>query len=100
MEQATMMFPLRDWTHADIWEYIESNNVPYDSDRYEKIDGIWGEKVDKLHNVDYVHACTRCINRNPKSPKFVHCPKLNMTIENISSLVPWADQEKLSYMKD
>lgn len=100
MDQATMMFPLRDWTHQDIWEYIEVNNVPYDSDRYEKLDGVWGEKLDKLHNVDYVHACTRCINRNPESLKFVHCPKLKMTIENISSLVPWADQEKLSYMKD
>jgi len=30
----------------------------------------------------------------------VHCPKLDMTIENISGQVPWASQEKATYMKD
>lgn len=97
---ATMLFPLRDWTHAEIWQYLEENQVPYDQGRYEKIDGVWQEKSDKAHNVDYVHACTACIDRRQNAAKFVHCPKLNMTIENISSLVPWAAQVKLNYMKD
>jgi hypothetical protein len=99
-DQPTMMFPLRDWTHEDVWAYIEENNVPYDEDRYEKVDGVWGEKRDKSHNVDYVHACTRCVDRREGADKFVDCPKIGMKIENISHLVPWADQEKLSYMKD
>ena len=94
------MFPLRDWTHEDVWEYIESNNVPYDSDRYEKTDGKWGEKLDKRHNMDYVHACTNCIDCRSTAPKFTHCPKLDMIVENISSIVPWASQEKSTYMKD
>jgi hypothetical protein len=98
--QSNMMFPLRDWTHDDIWDYIERYDVPYDSDRYEKADGKWREKADKAHNVDYVHACTRCVDRRANAPKFVHCPKLDMTIENISGQVPWASQEKLTYMKD
>lgn len=99
-DQATMVFPLKDWTHEDIWKYTEDNNVPYDQDRYEKVDGVWGEKRDKIHNVDYVHACTLCVDRREGADKFVYCPKLQMKIENISHLVPWAEQEKLSYMKD
>jgi 3'-phosphoadenosine 5'-phosphosulfate sulfotransferase (PAPS reductase)/FAD synthetase len=98
--QSTMLFPLRDWTHADVWEYLESNNVPYDEQRYEKTAEGWGEKADKRHNVDYVHACTRCLDRRQNAAKFVSCPKLGMTVENISNLVPWAVQEKISYMKD
>jgi hypothetical protein len=97
---ANMMFPLRDWSHDDIWEYIELNNIPYDSDRYEKVDGKWGEKKDKRHNMDYVHACTNCIDCRPTAPKFTHCPRIDMIVENISSMVPWASQEKLNYMKD
>jgi hypothetical protein len=97
---ANMMFPLRDWTHDDVWEYIESNNIPFDHHRYEKVDGKWGEKKDKRHNMDYVHACTRCVDRRPEADKYVTCPKIGMVIENISSMVPWASQEKLTYMKD
>lgn len=98
--QATMLFPLRDWTHADVWEYLESNGVPYDEGRYEKTKSGWQEKQDKRHNVDYVHACTRCLDRRENAAKFVACPKLGMTVENISHMVPWANQEKISYMKD
>ena len=98
--QATMMFPLRDWTHADVWEYLERNEVPYDEGRYEKTESGWREKQDKAHNVDYVHACTRCLDRRENAAKFMACPKLGMTVENISHMVPWASQEKISYMKD
>lgn len=99
-DMATMYFPLKDWSHDDIWEYIEEYDVPYDSDRYEKLDGKWGEKRDKSHNVDYVHACAKCVDSRPDAPRFVDCPKLKMKIENISHLVPWDEQKKLSYMKD
>lgn len=98
--QGTMLFPLRDWTHAEVWEYLEQNGVPYDEGRYEKTETGWQERKDKLHNVDYVHACTRCLDRRENAAKFVPCPKLGMTVENIASLVPWAAQEKLTYMKD
>ena len=98
--QATMLFPLRDWTHDDVWEYLESHGVPYDDKRYEKTADGWREKANKLHNVDYVHACTRCLDRRENAAKFVPCPKLGMTVENIAHLVPWAAQEKLTYMQD
>lgn len=98
--QAMMYYPLRDWTHNDVWKYIEKHNVPYDASRYEKVDGKWGEKQNKKHNVDYVHACTRCIDRRPNAAKFVDCPKLKMKIENVSGMIPWDEQKKLSYMED
>ncbi len=99
-QEASLLFPLRDWSHDDIWQYIEEQGVPYDEARYEKVNGKWRERPDKRANADYVHACTRCLDRRPEAPKFVECPKLGMTIENISGRVPWAEQEKLSYMED
>jgi hypothetical protein len=99
-EQASMIFPLKDWTHADVWTYIEEKEVPYDKDRYEKFDNEWRERPAKRKNLDYVHACARCLDKRPEAAKFVHCPKYDATIENIADRVPWADQQKLSYMED
>lgn len=97
---ASLIFPLRDWTHQDIWNYIEKYNVPYDEERYEKVNGEWRERPEKRHNLDYVHACAKCLDKRDDAPKFVHCPKLKTEIENISDQVPWADQKKLSYMEN
>jgi hypothetical protein len=99
-DQSTMFFPLRDWTHLDIWEFIENANIPIDLDRYEKVNGVWGEKIDKLLNVDYVHACVKCLDKRENAPKFVHCPKLDMTVENCANRVPWFNQTLPTYMKD
>jgi len=97
---ASLIFPLRDWSHADVWEYIEKNDVPFDEERYEKVDGEWRERPAKRKNADYVHACTRCLDRRPEASKFVECPMLDMTIENVSSKVAWSSQEKDTYMYD
>jgi len=98
--QCNAYFPMKDWTHDDVFQYCEENNVPIQLDRYEKVDGKWGEKKDRSQNCDYVHACTACIDRRESAPKFVHCPKLNCTIENVASRVQWADQTIPTYMKD
>lgn len=95
-----LMFPLKEWTHEDIWEYIEQNDVPWDKDRYEKADGCYREKKDRSMNVDYVHACTSCIDKRPTAKKIVYCPKFKGMVENASSRYPWADQKTPSYMKD
>jgi hypothetical protein len=92
--------PLRDWSHEDIWAYIEEFGVPYDEKRYEKVDGAWRERPDRLHNADYVHACTLCMDRRPEAPRFVTCPKTDMVIENVSKRLPWVEPRKLSYMED
>jgi len=96
----TAFFPLRDWTHDDVFEYCEQFDVPIQTSRYEKIDGKWRERADRSNNCDYVHACTACIDRRPDAPKFVHCPKLGMTIENVSKRVQWTDHQKATYMED
>ena len=73
-----MWFPLREWTDADISLYITSNNVKYDQNRY---DADVTPLPDKHMNSDYVHACFRCIDR--RESKFVHCPKLQIDVENL-----------------
>jgi hypothetical protein len=93
-------YPLRDWTHEDVFRYCEENSVPLQEDRYAKRDGAWGELEDKTTNPDYFHCCTRCLDSRPEAPKFVDCPKLGMKIENISSRVRWTDAKPLSYMED
>ena len=99
-DECSVFFPMKDWTHDDVFQYCEENNVPIQTSRYEKVDGKWSEKVDRTHNCDYVHACTACVDRRESAPKFVHCPKLDCTIENISQRVVWADQTIPTYMKD
>jgi 3'-phosphoadenosine 5'-phosphosulfate sulfotransferase (PAPS reductase)/FAD synthetase len=96
----TVFFLLKDWTHEDIWEYIERFEVPYDAARYEKVDGVWRERPDRRHNADYVHACTACVDSRPDAPKFVHCPRFGTVIENCSAALPWTEPQKLSYMED
>jgi hypothetical protein len=97
---ASLLMPLRDWSDEDVWNYIESKGVPYDRNRYEKVNGQWRERPEQRSNADYAHVCTLCVDRREDAPKFVECPKLGMTIENVSSRVPWVEPEKLSYMQD
>jgi hypothetical protein len=98
---ATLAFPLKQWSHEDIWRYHEEYGVPYDMDRYEKIGGTYREKPEKSKNVDYVHACTNCIDKRNAPHSRCYCPKFNGVIENISDKVPWYHNQKpLEYMRD
>lgn len=99
-DRASMLMPLRDWTHEDVWRYIEEKDLPYDRNRYVKRGEVWGEYENQRCNADYVHACMRCLDRREGAPKFVECPKLGMTIENIADRMPWVEPIKLSYMED
>jgi 3'-phosphoadenosine 5'-phosphosulfate sulfotransferase (PAPS reductase)/FAD synthetase len=77
-----IVFPLRDWTDADAWDYIETNHVPYDKRRYHNR----AELPDKWLNPDYLHACTKCIDpRN--DAREVFCPKLNVSVPNVGDRV-------------
>jgi hypothetical protein len=97
--QANNWYPLQSWTHDDVFEYCEQRGVPIQESRYEKTESGWREKDDKTHNCDYVHACTKCIDRRESAPQFVQCPKLGLVVENISKRIPWADQSLPSFMK-
>jgi len=98
---ATLAFPLKDWSHEDIWAYHEAHDVPWDTGRYEKVYGVYREKPDKRKNVDYVHACTNCIDKRNAPHSRCYCPKIDGIVENISDKVPWYDKNGiLEYMKD
>ena len=98
-DHVSMFFPLRDWSHEEIWQYIEENDVPYDKARYTKVGPQWIERPNQRYNADYVHACTACLDRQANE-KVVHCPKLGFEIELNIEKVPWVEPELLSYMKD
>lgn len=88
-----LVFPLRHWTDDDIWEYIETNHVPYDKRRY----AGRMEVPDKWLNSDYINACTNCVDPRNKD-KQVFCPKLNMMVVNHGDQVPVLD-ERPDYIK-
>jgi phosphoadenosine phosphosulfate reductase family protein len=69
--QTELVFPLRYWTDADVWDYIETHHVPYDKRRYQDR----AELADKWLNPDYVHTCTACIDPREKR-ETVPCPRL------------------------
>lgn len=87
-----IVFPLRDWTDDDVWDYIDENNIPYQATRYrdrKELDSKW-------LNPDYIHACTKCID--PREPEKVFCPLLKQEIPNVSDHVVHL-QQKPDYIK-
>jgi hypothetical protein len=90
-------FPIRDWTDADIWQYIVEQHVPYQTDRYAEIDGVWGELPDKRGNPDYLMGCMRCLD--PLAPNPVWCPKLKCEVNNLSSQLPQLGQLLPDYVR-
>lgn len=77
-----MDFILYDWTNDDVWEFIETHKVPYQTDRYAER----GLLNDKWNNNDWLHACTRCIDPRQRAPE-VFCPKLQAMVPNVGSRV-------------
>jgi 3'-phosphoadenosine 5'-phosphosulfate sulfotransferase (PAPS reductase)/FAD synthetase len=72
-----MVFPLRDWTDDDLWDYIELAKVPFDTRRYKNRQ----EVPDRWHNPDYFHTCTACIDPRETAEE-VMCPKLKRPVPN------------------
>lgn len=89
---ATLAYPLRNWTDDDVWDYIESNDIPIDSGRYEKKNGTWASKQDRSTNQDYFRACVKCVDRS--EPSIVKCPKTGLLINNQSHLLVWNNEPK------
>lgn len=79
------IFPLREWSDADIWTYTRKFEIPYDESRYAP-DGQ--NLPDKGPNSDYYHACFRCCDA--RAGEFVSCPKRGgAMINSIAARVPW-----------
>ena len=79
------IFPLRDWTDADVWDYTAAYELPWDESRY---DAEGKSLPDKGMNSDYYHACFRCCDE--REGEFVSCPKRGgAMINSIAARVPW-----------
>lgn len=101
VDGALGLFPLRDWSDADVWAYIMQFDVPYDRERYGDIHPEHGYPVewrDRAHNADYVQACTACIDPRPGAPKIVRCPKFDADVLNCPDTVEWTEPTRLPYM--
>jgi Phosphoadenosine phosphosulfate reductase family len=72
-----VVFPLREWTDEEVWNYIEQHHVPLEWSRYSN----WAEKEDKWYNNDYIPACTNCIDPRVTT-ETVYCPKLKAQVPN------------------
>lgn len=83
------LYPIRDWTDEDIFQYLEDNNVELDPTRYVKTPIGWINNPDKSRNADFYPVCFNCVDRH--AAKQVYCPKLRAEISNISHLAPYED---------
>ena len=78
------IFPLKEWTHDDVWDYTERFGVPYQSDRYDL--ATRRELSDKTPNSDWYEVCIRCIDKRRHGEK-VFCPKMKVELVNVSGAV-------------
>jgi hypothetical protein len=88
----TTVFPLKDWTDKDIWDYTVKNNIPINHKRYGE---GFREFEDKTYNENYHFACTECMN--PERPETVYCHALNDRIKNISQNMGY--ESKIEYYR-
>lgn len=83
------LYPLRDWTDADVFNYLVQSGVQPDPTRYVEANGVWRNNPDKSLNADFYPVCVNCVDRH-QGPT-VYCPKLKGKITNISASVPYND---------
>lgn len=93
---ASPLFPLRDWSDSDVWDYHEAHGLPIHTDRYERApEGGWRERADKTLNPDYFPSCMACLAREG-GPVF--CPRLGCEVPNMAAQVPWTAPAPTHYM--
>lgn len=88
-----MIFPLRDWSDDDVWDYVRDNSIPIQVARYE------ATKEQAWYSNDHVHACTACIDPR-ETGDAVYCPKLKREVPNRGAEVLQLDARKhVSYIE-
>lgn len=65
------VYPLRDWTEADIWEASRRFNIPQNTARY--------EERRMSANADYWNLCTDCLHPDPDGSG-VQCPRTGQRV--------------------
>lgn len=94
LDYASVSFPIRHFTDADVWEYTERFGLPVHGERYEKTAGGWRERADKTDNPDYINACVACMSGGA----FVECPKLGHRVASVRNQLKWAEAAELHYL--
>lgn len=79
------LFPLKEWSHDDVWDYTQTFNVPFQADRYNIAERK--EWPDKTFNSDWYPVCLRCVDKRIEG-ETVFCPKLNKEIKNAAGGAP------------
>jgi hypothetical protein len=80
-EGPDFIFPLKEWSHADIWDYTEHFDVPIQADRYDVANRR--EWPDKTFNSDWYPVCIRCVDKRTPGAT-VYCPKMKRNLVNVS----------------
>lgn len=75
------VYPLRDWTAADVWEAARTFGIPQNAQRYDLETGA--EMPDRAANPDYMDVCVRCLQQGPTSE--VLCPKAGRSVPRIGN---------------
>lgn len=93
----SFLFPLKDFTDGDIWNYHRIYGLPINDKRYDANNNYKEfENID--YNPDYFHACTSCMDRD--KPAQVYCPKLNTNVPNISNALRYMEPPNFEYMEN
>lgn len=82
------VFPLREWTDEDVWNYIDKFKVPQQPDRYDVKNRK--ELPDKTNNSDYAHVCIACCDKS-KPVRSVICPKTGLEVSSALESVPYTN---------
>ena len=82
-EGPDFIFPLKEWTHDDVWDYTWRFEVPCQMDRY----AGRRELPDKTSNSDWYEVCIRCVDKRLNG-QTVFCPKMQRDLENVSAAAP------------
>jgi hypothetical protein len=75
------LFPLKEWSHDDVWDYTEAFGVPYQADRYDLANRK--EWDDKTFNSDWYPTCVRCVDKRIHGQE-VFCPKMQRQLTNVA----------------
>ena len=84
-EGPDFIFPMKSWTHDDVWDYIERYDVPCQADRYDVANRT--EWPDKTFNSDWYPTCIRCVDKRTPGVT-VFCPRAQREITNVSGAAP------------
>ncbi len=92
------VFPLKDWSDEDIWQYLDENNIDFNDKRYVRSGENWrGQYKNTTFNPDYFECCLECMKFNTSEK--VYCPRLKEEIPNISGVVRYDNAPGLQYLQ-